>query len=99
MKQIHIISRLANWSLLMVLLALTGFSMWAAKLNEQATSVAASSTYVSGLYRQMTLKLSWEEAVQYEYVLRPSTLLRNEHPAAANPLIALFQRLQHDGEP
>jgi hypothetical protein len=51
MKQTHRISRFANWSLFMVLLALAVFSIWTASLNEQATSVVASSTSVSSLFQ------------------------------------------------
>jgi GGDEF domain-containing protein len=95
MKSKHILSRLSNVSLLLVLLVLTGFSVWAASLNRQA-SIAVQE---SELYRQITYTLSAEESTQYEYVLRPSTALQNEHLSDANTLIALLQRLQQDGNP
>ena len=54
MKSKHILSRLSNVSLLLVLLVLTGFSVWAASLNRQA-SIAVQE---SELYRQITYTLS-----------------------------------------
>jgi len=99
MKRTHIVGRLANLSLFVVLLALAGFSIWAAALNQQATSEAAAATSISNLFWQINSTISAEVSLQYEYVLEPSTSVKNEHLKAANTLIALLQRLQQDGDP
>ena len=99
MKRTHIIGRLAYLSLFAVLLALAGFSIWAAALNQQATSDVESSTAINNLFRQVNSTLSTEIALQNEYALEPSVTVKNEHLAAANTLIALLQRLQQEGDP
>ncbi len=98
MKRFHLVSRLANVCLGLVLLFLAGYSISTAVLIRQASSAAETSTHLSDLYRQILYALSTEQAVKYEYVLEPGTGLRNEHLAAADTLRVLLQRLQHDGE-
>ncbi len=98
MKRFHLVSRLANVCLGLVLLFLAGYSISTAVLIRQASSAAETSTHLSDLYRQILYTLSIEESVQYEYVLRPGTSLRNEHMAAADTLRVLLQHLQHDGK-
>src|ERR1700676_4339822 len=98
MKHTYLVSRLATVSLFLVLFVLAGFSVGAAVLNQQTTSAVESSIRESELFRQAVYTLATEEALQYEYSLKPSLLIRNEHLAAANTIIALLQRLQNIGD-
>src|SRR5207249_4794758 len=96
-KRFHLVSRLANVFLVLVLLFLAGYSISTAVLIQQDTHAAETSTHLSDLYRQILNALSTEESVQHEYVLGPGTSLRNEHLAAADTLRVLLQHLQQDG--
>jgi diguanylate cyclase (GGDEF)-like protein len=95
MKWTNLLSRLATVTLFLVLLVLTGFSIWIARLNQQASS----ETQETSLLRRINYALSTEESTQYEYVLWPSPALRKEHLADANTLITLFYQLQQESDP
>ena len=98
-RQANFISRLASMSLLTVLLVLAVVSIAEALLIQQAASAVDSSTAKNSLYRQALYEIALEVSVQYEYALRPSSLLQEEHLADANALIALLQQIQQDGNP
>src|SRR5690348_9555113 len=95
MKLTNLLSRLATVILFLVLLVLTGFSIWIARLNQQASS----ATRESSLFRRINYALSAEESAQFEYVLWPSPALQKEHLADANTLIALLHQLQQESDP
>ena len=61
MKRFHLVSRLANVCLGLVLLFLAGYSISTAALIRQASSAAETSTHLSDLYRQILYTLSIEE--------------------------------------
>ena len=96
LKCTNLVSRIANSLSFVVLLLLLVFSIWAAMLIQQAASAAELSTSVSNTYEQILNALSDEEAFEYEYVLNPSTGVRNEHLAAATRVSDLVQVLLHD---
>ncbi|MFL5698554.1 MAG: hypothetical protein ACJ797_15815 [Ktedonobacteraceae bacterium] len=78
LKRTSLVGRIANFSSLVVILLLRVFLIWAATLIQQATSEVKTSTFVSDTYRQLLYTLAKEEALQYEYALHPSTVIRNE---------------------
>src|ERR1700730_16217937 len=81
---------------IVVLLSLVVFLIWAATLMQQANSAVKTSTFASSTYQQILFNLAEEETLQYEYVLHPSTALRDEHLVKATTLSALVQSLQQD---
>jgi diguanylate cyclase (GGDEF)-like protein len=95
MKWTNLLSHLATVILFLVLLVLTGFSIWIARLNQQMSSAARESS----LFRRINYALSTEESVQFEYVLWPSPVLQKEQLADANTVIALLNQLQQDSDP
>jgi len=97
MKHSRLVNRLASLGLLLVLLFLTGFSIWTATLNRQITLTAETSTHLSDLKRQILYTFSEEVSLLHEYVLEPGARLRNEYLAVANTLKVLLQHLQQDG--
>jgi diguanylate cyclase (GGDEF)-like protein len=95
MKWTDHLSRLATVILFLVLLVLTGFSIWIARLNQQASD----ATQESSLFRQINYAFSAEESAEFEYVLQPSLALQKEHLADANTLLGLLHQLQQDSDP
>ncbi len=96
LKRTNLVGRIANFSSLAVILLLVVFLIWAATLIQQATSEVKTSTFVSDTYRQLLYTLAKEEALQYEYTLHPSTVIRNEDLAASRTLSNLVRVLQQD---
>ncbi len=78
LKRTNLVGRIANFSSLVVILLLVVFLIWATALIQQATSEVKTATFVSDTYRQLLYTLAKEEALQYEYALHPSTVIRNE---------------------
>src|SRR5438309_641056 len=95
MKWTNLLSRLATVILFLVLLVLTGFSIWIARLNQQASS----ATRESSLLRRINYALSNEESAQFEYVLWPSPTLEKEHLADVEIVVALLHQLQQENDP
>jgi diguanylate cyclase (GGDEF)-like protein len=96
LKRTNLVSRIANSLSFVVLLLLLVFSIWAAMLIQQAASAVQVSISVSDTYEQILNTLSDEEALEYEYVFNPSTVVRNEHLAAATRVSNLAQVLLQD---
>src|SRR5437588_2637152 len=98
LKRTHLISRITNLIGLVVLLSLVVFSIWAATTIQQTSSAVKLSTSVSSTYQRILYILAEEETLQYEYMLNPSSALRDEHLMKATTLTELVQTLQQDSD-
>ncbi len=98
LKRTTFVSRISTLTRLVLLLALVAFLIWTAALIQQAISAVKLSASVSSVYKRILLVLAEEETLQYEYVLNPSTALRDEHLVKATTLLRLIQGLQQDGD-
>lgn len=99
MKYSYIIGGLSRVCLLIVLLVLAGISMWITILNQQAAEREELSASKSALYREGLYDIAIEESAQFEYALRPSRALDNEHQKDAESFLTLLNRLEQDGHP
>lgn len=98
LKRTNLVSRLNNLMGLVVLLSIVVFLIWAATLIRQASNAVQTSTVESSTYQQIDSTLAKEQASLYEYVLNPSSTVRDEHLAAATTLSSLVQTLQKDSD-
>jgi diguanylate cyclase (GGDEF)-like protein len=97
MKKIHIVSRLAFLGLIVLLLALTCFSIWSATITQRASHYAALSVHVSNLYDQARYALGLEHLLGEQYRNEPSPGLREKYSKASDTFVSDLQAVYSDG--
>ena len=98
LKRTNLVSRLAQASLLAVMLLLTVFSIGMALLNQQTVSQTETQTSLTNLYSQSIYMLLQEDLSLHDYTDSPSASIRHDFQAAAETFRALFGRLQQSGD-
>ena len=98
MKRIHLVSRFASLGLVMVLLILTGFSLWAAVITQQATNDARVAFQLSDLYEQARYAMGTEKSLERKYRLDPNPGIRAQHLAAGTTFVQALHNVYRNGD-
>lgn len=98
MKRMHLVSRFASLGLVVVLLILTGFSLWAATLTQQATNDARVAFQLSDLYEQARDKIVTEKTLERQYSLDPGPDIRAQHHAADATFVQDLLNVSRNGD-
>ncbi len=91
-------SRLAVVGIAAVLLALTGFALWAAATTNRAALHAAELTHLNDAYQRARFAVETEELLEHKYRLEPGPEVRASFEKAARSLDAAVQFLQQHGD-
>ncbi len=94
LKRTNFVSSIITFIGLVATLSMVVFLIVAATLIQQATGAVKTSTYESSTYQQLFSAFAKEEALRSEYVLHPTTALRNDHLAIATTISHLAHTLQ-----
>lgn len=98
MKETQQRGRLASFGLVAVLLLLTGCSIGATLIIQNASQHASEAVHMSDLYQQAHYDASVEDASMHEYVLGLGSDDQVEFHANALQLSAALQTIAHDGD-
>ena len=88
----RVIARFASLGLVVVLVAVPGFALWAAITSFQAGAVVQQSSDVNGAYRGARYAVAEEESLERKYRLEPSDEVRARHRAAAAAMVTALER-------
>jgi len=91
-------SRVAVAGIAGVLLALTGFALWAASTTNQAALHAAELTHLNDAYQRARFAVATEDGLAHEYRHKPGPELRARFAQAARSLNAAVQYLHQHGD-
>ncbi len=91
-------SRLAVVGIVAVLLALTGFALWAAATTNRAALHAARLSHLNDAYQRARFAVETEELQEHRYRLEPGPGVRASFQQAAQSLEAAVQYLQQHGD-
>jgi signal transduction histidine kinase/CheY-like chemotaxis protein len=93
--------RAAGWAasigLCVVLLFLTGFSVWVAFATNQAATSTKNASQLSDKYEQARYAVGAEESLERKYRLEPSAEVRAKHRAAAADLLSALTYVRQFG--
>jgi signal transduction histidine kinase/DNA-binding response OmpR family regulator len=92
------IGRAASAGLCVVLLFLTGFSVWVAFATNQAAISTKHASELSDKYEQARYAVGAEESLERKYRLEPSAEVRAKHRAAAADLFAALAYVRQTGD-
>src|SRR4051812_47302310 len=92
------VGRAASLGLCVVLLFLTGFSVWVAVATNQAAISTKRASTLSDKYEQARYAVGAEESLERKYRLEPSAEVRAKHRAAAADLFAALAFVQQAGD-
>jgi diguanylate cyclase len=91
------VTRLATAGLAAVLLALTGFALWAAFSTNQAARQADQFSRLSDAYQQARFAVAAEESLERKYRLEPGPEVRQRYQQAAAALVAALDVVHERG--
>ena len=91
-------SRVALAGIAGVLLALTGFALWAASTTNQAALHAAELTHLNDAYQRARFAVATEDGLAHEYRHKPGPEPRARFAQAARSLNAAVQYLHQHGD-
>lgn len=91
------LSRAALVGLLVVLLAVMGFSLWSSQSNVRAARLAVAASRLSDDYAQVSKALAAEESLERKYRLEPGPEIRARYDQSAADLLAAVHLVQQDG--
>ena len=92
------VGRAASIGLCVVLLFLTGFSVWVAFATNQAAINTKHASALSDKYEQARYAVGAEESLERKYRLEPSAEVRAKHRAAAADLFAALAYVRQAGD-
>jgi hypothetical protein len=92
------VGRAASVGLCVVLLFLTGFSVWVAFSTNQAAISTKHASDLSDKYEQARYAVGAEESLERKYRLEPSAEVRAKHRAAAADLFAALAYVRQTGD-
>jgi diguanylate cyclase (GGDEF)-like protein len=92
-------SRIAVVGLVMVVLVMSGFALWASQTTARAATKAASANRLASYYLEASQAASEEKSLERQYRLARSTATREAHAAAARSLVAALDRVRAEGSP
>ena len=98
MKRMHLVSRFASLGLVVVLLLLTGFSLWTAMMTQQAANDTRVAFQLSDLYEQARYEIGLEKSLERKYRLDPAPDIRAQHHAAAAMLVQVLLDVSRAGD-
>ena len=98
MKRMHLVSRFASLGLVIVLLLLTGFSLWTAVMTQQATNDTRVAFQLSDLYEQARYEIGLEKSLERKYRLDPAPDIQAQHSAAAVMLVQILHNVYREGD-
>ena len=91
--------RLALGGLALVLIFLTGFSLWSVVRTRDATSQAATAARQSSLFDRARFAVANEEALERGYQIAADPAVRAEFTATAAGLVSLLHQIRAAGSP
>ena len=91
--------RLALGGLALVLIFLTGFSVWSVVRTRDATRQAATAARQSSLFDRARFAVANEEALERGYQIAPDPLVREQFAATAAGLVSLLHQIRDAGSP
>src|SRR5215212_5098722 len=91
------VGRAASLGLCIVLLFLTGFSVWVAFATNRAAISTKHASELSDRYEQARYAVGAEESLERKYRLEPSAEVRAKHRAAADDLLAALAHVRQVG--
>jgi diguanylate cyclase (GGDEF)-like protein len=80
-------SRVATVGLVVIVLVVSGFALWASQTTARAARQAAAATRLATDYTGAVQAVNDEETLELTYRLAPSDKIRSEHAAAAHRLV------------
>jgi diguanylate cyclase len=91
------VTRLATAGLAVVLLALTGFSLWVAYSTNRVARQADRFSRLSDAYQQARFAVAAEESLERKYRLEPGPEVRQRYQQAAAALVAALDVVHERG--
>lgn len=98
MQKNHLISHFTSLGLITILLVLTGFSIWAALITQQAVKRTVIAEYLNDQYQQARFDIGAEESLERKYRLEPGPEPLAGHTAIAVALVATLHNLNRGGD-
>jgi diguanylate cyclase (GGDEF)-like protein len=90
-------SRIAVIGLIMVVLTMSGFALWASRTTAGAASTASGANRLAAYYLQASQAASEEQSLERKYRLDPTPETRAAHSAAERSFITALHRVQTEG--
>src|SRR3954471_4227692 len=90
-------SRIATAGLVVIVLVVSGFALWASQTTARAARQAAAATRLATDYTVAAQAVDAEESLEREYRLDPGPHVRGAHAAAARKLVATLNRAAGEG--
>jgi len=91
MRHAKVISRLITLGLIIILLAMAGFSIWIAMTTLQVSNDVEEAVTISTLSDQVGGALDKELDIQSDYWHNPGSVVRTEHQVAATEVVKALQ--------
>jgi diguanylate cyclase (GGDEF)-like protein len=90
-------SRIATAGLVVIVLVVSGFALWASQTTARAARQAAAATRLATDYTVAAQAVDAEESLERQYRLEPGRDVRAAHAAAARKLVASLTKAADEG--